>query len=442
MTPTFIFLLSFAIAANDPLAVRLTRGQELVYRGQFSEEARGASADRRTYDLEARAFVLESGRDAAEVAFLTVLRATGAAPEAAGSARLELAAVDQRGRITLHVTGTPPRIPLDGPPSLEPAGFIELPASPVNTWDVADGPRPPREWRIVGEEFRDGVRCLKLVGEQESAEWRQPTGTAPGWRRSEVIWLSVATGTVRRLERTVERRSAGDGSPGYSARTEYELVESTIFPDRLAADRRREVQQIAEFNERLAALPRGELPQLQALLGQIGRVASQPAYQPALIALRRRVEAAARGDVPPPADADPPVLPLAVGRPAPDFVTTDLVNGTAVRLARWRGRPVALLFIRPDSPTASAMLALAADLQARYAERLHLAVLVVSDEDRARPAWAESKLPLFAGRNPAAIYGVAGPSRVVVVDGAGVVRHLGDVGPGVIAAVQRVVSGN
>jgi hypothetical protein len=442
MAPIFPLLLSLAVAADDPLAVRLTRGQELVYRGHFREETRGPTgADRRAYDLEVRAFVLETGPDSAEVSLLTVLRAAGAAPDAAGSARLELAAVDHRGHITLRCTGVGPRIPLDGPPSLDPAGFVELPAGLANSWDVADGLRPPREWRIVGDDFLGGVRCLKLAGEQESAEWRQPTGATPGWRRSEVVWLSAVTGIVRRLERTVERRAAGEGSADYSARTEYELVESSIFPDRLAAERRREVRQIAEFDQKLTTLlPRSDSSQSQLLLAQIDRIVSPPAYRPEMVALRRRAEAGARGEVPPPADAaDPPVTPPAVGRPAPDFVTTDLVNGKAVRLARWRGRPTVLLFVHPDSAAASPTLNLAKDLKELYADRLHLAVMVVSDEEKARPAWAAAELPLFAGRDVAALYAVTGPSRVVVVDADGVVRHLGDAGPGVIDSVQRVV---
>jgi hypothetical protein len=444
MTPIFPLLICLAVAADDPLAVRLTRGQELVYRGKFAEELRGVKADRQAFDLEARAFILEAGSDSAEVAFLTVLRAAGSAVGATGSARLELAAMDHRGRITLHASGVAPRIPLDGPPSLEPAGLVELSNGPAAAWDVADGARPPRAWRIVGDDFQGGVHCLKLVGEQESAEWRQPTGTAPGWRRNEVVWLAIATGTVQRLERTIERRSGADGSAEYLAKTEYELAESTIFPERLAAERRREVRQIAEISQKLAALSipgaRPTLAQFESLLGQIDRVPSQPAYGPALTALRRRAESGYRGEVPPPADAaDPPSLPPAIGRLAPDFVTTDLVDGTVERLARWRGRPVALLFVRPDSPAASVTLSKAAELQKLYADRLRVAVLVVSDEDRARPAWTEANVPLFAGRDAAAIYAVTGPSRVVVIDGDGIVRYLGDAGPGVIAAVQGVM---
>jgi hypothetical protein len=436
MSPIFPLLIGLAIAADEPLAVRPMRGQELVYRGQFTEESRGLTVDRHSYEMESRTFVLETEPETSEVAFLTVLRATGAAT---GSARLELAMVNTRGRIKLQLTGLTPRVPLDGPPSLEPAGFVELPSQAVGKWDVADGSRPPRGWRIDGEEFRGGVRCLKLVGEQE----------ATGWRRTDTVWVTSTTGLVRRLERTIERWPDGV-SAGYTSRTEYELAESSTFPDQLGADRRREIDQAGEYAHKLAAL----LPQagrvappaaFAALIEKIKHfTADQPAtpYRPGVIALRRRAEAAMLGEAPPAEAPDPATVPPAVGRTAPDFVMTDLIGGTTARLARWRGRPVVLLFVRPDSTAAGPTLRLAADLQSRYADRLHVAVLVVSDESRARPAWAAAGVPLFAGKDAANLYAATGPSRVVVVDAQGTVRHLGDCGPGVIDAVHRVVSGN
>jgi hypothetical protein len=127
-----------------------------------------------------------------------------------------------------------------------------------------------------------------------------------------------------------------------------------------------------------------------------------------------------------------------VGRPAADFITADLSGGAPVRLARWRGRPALLAFVRPDGTSAARALRLAADLQSRYGDRLHVAVLVDSDEDRARPAWAAFGVPLLAGRAVAVLYG-ATADRLIIIDADGVVRHIADAGPGVIDAVQRLV---
>ncbi|HEX4592393.1 MAG TPA: hypothetical protein VH120_20855, partial [Gemmataceae bacterium] len=55
-------------------------------------------------------------------------------------------------------------------------------------------------------------------------------------------------------------------------------------------------------------------------------------------------------------------------------------------------------------------------------------------------AWRDFNVPLLAGRDVAKMYELTVPSRVIVLDADGVVRFLGDAGPGVIDAVQRVVA--
>jgi hypothetical protein len=444
MSPTFALLVAASIAVDEVPEIRPTPGQELVYRGRFAEESGGATNDRRSYDLEARAFVLQAGADAAEVAFLTLWRNSSSLD--AATARLEIGSADRRGRVGLHATGHPPIVPINGPPSLEPAGFVELPTGMFDgPWDTADGLRPPREWRCSGADLCLGVRCLKLTSEQQSTEWRRPTAEVPGWRRTDTVWVSASNGMVQRLERVIERRGGG-GQAGSVSRLEYERVESSTR--QLTADLRREIGEIAESNRRLAALlpasgrPAGPL-QFAPLVDRIDRfIADQPAtpYRPALLALRTRADAGRRGETPPTTDLpDPPSPPPAVGRAAPDFLTKSLLTGTPMRLARWRGRPAVLLFVRPDSTAASATLRLASDLQTRYADRLRVAVLVVSDEEKARPSWQEFGVPLFAGRDAAERYVVNAASRVVVLDSDGVIRFLGDTGPGILDAVHRTV---
>src|SRR6185436_11896890 len=57
------------------LTPRLVIGQELVYRGTYTEQASGAHVQlQRGYRLENRAFVLESGPRGLDVAVLTLLR--------------------------------------------------------------------------------------------------------------------------------------------------------------------------------------------------------------------------------------------------------------------------------------------------------------------------------------------------------------------------------
>src|SRR5437762_13746057 len=77
------------------LMPRLARGQELVYRGSFTEEVRGPGVQfQRAYRLESRAFVLDTPARGYDVAFLTTLKARSPQPgrgddNAPGSVRLE-----------------------------------------------------------------------------------------------------------------------------------------------------------------------------------------------------------------------------------------------------------------------------------------------------------------------------------------------------------------
>src|SRR5262249_48935309 len=82
---------------------RLNRGQELVYRGTFTEESSGGRVQfSRASRFESRLFVLDAPARGAEVAFLTVFKpreqqANTATPI---SVRLERATVDLQGKLT------------------------------------------------------------------------------------------------------------------------------------------------------------------------------------------------------------------------------------------------------------------------------------------------------------------------------------------------------
>ena len=88
---------------------RLSKAQELVYRGAFTEEAAGGSVQfSRAFRIESRVFVLDTPPQGADVAFLTILKKretpSGApavvGPPPAESVRLELARVDSQGGVT------------------------------------------------------------------------------------------------------------------------------------------------------------------------------------------------------------------------------------------------------------------------------------------------------------------------------------------------------
>ena len=84
--------------------------------------------------------------------------------------RLEIGKLDRMG----HVSGAPGvswLAPLDGPPTIECGAFVEAPLRRLGvaeTWEVAEGGRPPRTWHVEGIEAVNGVRAIKVVGQQQS----------------------------------------------------------------------------------------------------------------------------------------------------------------------------------------------------------------------------------------------------------------------------------
>src|SRR3712207_2318545 len=111
-------LMSCVLATAQPadrsewlLLPRLTRAQELVYRGSFEEQSSGAEVQfSRAYRLHGVVFVLDTTPRDAEVAFLTILRPrngrSGRVEDAApSSVRLEVVRVDSQGRVRAEPAG-------------------------------------------------------------------------------------------------------------------------------------------------------------------------------------------------------------------------------------------------------------------------------------------------------------------------------------------------
>src|SRR5437868_11402842 len=155
-------LLTCALVTAQPaersewlLFPRLSQGQELVYRGAYSEEALGRDVQfNRSHRLECRLFVLGSNARNTNIALYTVFRPRSAATQSGiqlepASARLELANIDHRGRLSAG-DGVTLAAPLEGPATLECGQFVEFPHGRVTlgqSWQVTEENRPPRTWK-------------------------------------------------------------------------------------------------------------------------------------------------------------------------------------------------------------------------------------------------------------------------------------------------------
>ncbi len=424
------------------LLPRLARGQELVYRGSLVEETLDHAIQfSRSYRVETRVFVLQTSAQGMEVAFLTILKLRPGRSErgddAPSSVRLEQARVDLQGRIVADA-GVSLAVPVEGPTTVECGAFVEWPRGPVRleqSWAVTEEGRPLRTWRVLGTEAINGIRCLKLEGLQQSDDWEQPRADHSAWRRRDLVWLTPRLGAAQRVERTWERREPARREPTQRTVMRYDLESSIPFPGQLYEDRRQEIQQARTLAETAAPLlpnPARYSPQTwDALLAKLTQhLDTHPPtpYREAVLQVKRRVEAARRGEVPPTmasAEAAMPPLVAALGQRAPDFLATNLLTGVSARLRHWQGRPVVMVFYHPASSTATDLLRFAQDLQEAHRQEAGVVGLSVSDDAKqVRQQQMELGLtfPILAGKGLRQTFTVEATPKLIVLDADGVVR--------------------
>jgi peroxiredoxin len=432
-------------AAEGIPVPRLSRAMELLYRGAFTEESTSGGVQfSRAYKLENRVLVLETTPRGAEVAFLTTLRsnAPGAHGDAApASVRLEVAQVDPQGRVIAENAekGMSLAIPLEGPPPVECGAFVEMPHHRPRAgqpWDVTEDGRPARTWQLAGTETVNGTSCLKLVGVQQSEDWDRPRADHTAWRRQDTVWLSPRLGVAYRVEREVLRREPARDEPHHKALLRYELDYNLPYTRQLFDDCGDEIYKTRSFLETAApwlASPGRYGPQLEAHLARINYyLDNHPAHTPyreALLQVKRRVEAAKRGEsppAPPPEEGAVTTAPAvaALGEAAPDFLATDFTHKQGARLRAWQGKPVLLVFYSPTSFQAEELLRFAQELADRHKD--HVAVLGLAMTDDAERVLHQRDtlqltFPLLDGTGLRAAYDVKETPKVMVLDANGIV---------------------
>lgn len=445
-------LISCALAPAQPasgsdwlLTPRLSRGQELVYRGTFTEESAGGGIRAsRTYRLDSRIFVLDASPDGADLALYTTLRQQAPRDERGapavttepGSVRLELARVNAQGRVTSG-TGTSLLVPLSGPATAECGALVEVPRGrvrPDDAWETGEEGRPPRSWTVAGTESVNGTSCVKVCGVQQSEDWARPRADRSAWRRQDVVWLSPRLGVAYRVERTIEQREPARQEPSQRTVVRYELESTLVYPGQLLEERQREINQartLAEAAEPLLREP-GKFgpPAFEALLARISRhLDGQPPtpYRDAVLQVQRRVQGARRGEVIPAKVEEPaaPITVATVGQPAPDFVVPGLTGKQSVRLHRLLGKPVLMVFYNPASAHAAEILRFAQAVHDTSRAGVTVLGLAVSDDDEGTlKQYEEMKLgfPLLAGKGLRLAYALEATPKFFVLDADGVVR--------------------
>jgi hypothetical protein len=422
-----------------PVPLRLERGQEFVYHAVYNQES-DRPGSHLTRLLDTYVLILDASPQGAQAAIMTVMRVENKpGEESVPVVRVEYARINPFGRVTFDPTSPLPLLPIDGPPTLDPLPFVELPAKvpePNRAWESVDADQVPLGRRLLVAEFHPLDRCWKLKSEQSSGDWNVAGRTV--WKRDEMAWMSLQHGFVVRLERTTEWRTESgerwksnlvadlDGLPA-----EWE-GNSTEFKERKA-----EIKTAVDFAKELDELtkPRGE-PDYRGysnLLRGLDRyVSRETPYAVAMKSLRRRAELARSGERPP----DPLIIrtqkespkPVEEDQLIPDFTAIDLGGGPALRSASLKGRPTLLIFFKPKSPLSMAVLRYtqaATDAYVKKARLVHVVLLAVeADSNEVGKLRAERQLemPVYDGKAVVGLFAGHSTPRVIVLDKAGTVK--------------------
>ena len=420
-----------------PAVPKLLCGHELIYRGTIEESTNDQGVIyQHKYLMETRLFVYEVTPEGFRIALLTKVTRQEDQSKNAPTARLELVRLTPEGKLVPE-RQTSLAVSLDGPTTLEIGFALEVPAGGLRreqTWTLAEPDRPPRTCRVLGLDTVQQVSCIKIQCLQQSEDWEQPRADQSAWRRQETVWLSTRYGLAQRVERIIERRTPAREEPTWRLTTRYELDSTLRFEGPFFEDLRREVQQAAAFQEKL-----------DELLPEVGRVGSKPfenllarldqhmqrtpgtPYRAALVQIRQQLEAARRGQTPVrPGDSALPRT-LTVGRPAPEFVLTDLTSGKVYSIRKWRGQVVLLCFYLPGAVTADDVLPFAQTLAQAKDPPVVVVGMAMSDEatvvHKLQMRYSLS-FPQLAARGLRHSYAVDATPRFVIVDAEGIVRAI------------------
>jgi hypothetical protein len=377
-----------------------------------------------------------------------------ATPKPPPIVRIELVRLDLAGKLSLLPADSltipvakrqPLPLPLmamEGLPTFETSLFVSFPSDQVRlgqTWSVPEWKRPAINFRIDGLDSVRGGRCFKIVAKQQTDDWETPSRDAAPWRRVETILVSAKNGYAARLERTIEKRDPQTGDLAFRSRLECDQLGSMRYSDRFGEDRRAEIaaalQFTAEFERLLPQAGRGGEQPFDALLQRIDQflsshLASEAVpFREATICLKRKVEGAKRGYIPPapPSPETNDTTVVRSGKPTPELATTDLTSGRAVNLTMLRGRPVVLLWYQPNSVrTAEPVLRFAQSLYDRYGDRAFILPLAIGDDAAAVKQRNDLNLAvhILAGRQVNKLHGVDSAPYFEVIGSDGIVKEV------------------
>jgi peroxiredoxin len=422
------------------LTLRLTRGQELIYRGSYGEETQSSAVlFKQNLRLDVKVFVLATSAEATNLAILTQLRSPELARKGSEEAvvkSLQLDIVRVNGQGKAEASSREPNLPLKAPPGLEWGMFIEAGRSPteVGIWKTTEANRPPILWKLVGSDNIGSLKCWKVVRVQQTEDWEKLRADRSAWKRTDTLWLVPRLGVAQRVERVIEHREPARQAPTEKYSVRYDLESCLQYPGELSTDRQREISLVQQVSQTLASIQDKQARsarQFEVLQARIANhLENQPPtpYRDAVLQIKRRVEAAQRGELPSEGTfvkSDKPGAIAESGRRAPDFVTTDFSARRSVAFKDWLGKPILMVFYNPGSRTAIELLNFAQETQAAHRDDLTILGLAMSEDAEVvlkLQADLHLTFPLVRGAGLRQSYTVETTPKLMLLDYKGIVR--------------------
>src|SRR5262245_1560153 len=447
-------MLAGLVLAAPPEATgpRLEKGLEVRWAGTFTEASfRPGVRSIRTYDVDTRVFVIDTGDHGADsVIFTRVFLRPDSKTPPSGVARIELARIDPRGKLSVlpsaadHDNPSPkarpwPLVQLQGLPCPDAGVFFEHPDKPLKVglvWSREETGRPIVSWKVTDADSFRGQPAVKIVGEQKTTGYYGERVRQAEWRRQDTLSVLPGNGFASRLERIVERREPEADELAFRSVLTLEHQGRVVYSGRLYEERKDEAVNAAAFtamlDRLLAAGGRDGAAGFESLVRRIEKYQSDHGasdtvpFREAVVFVRKRAESAAKGNLPPapPADEPGPDTVLVAGKPLPD-VTVPLVTAEGtITVSRLKGKPVVLAYFQPTAPSGPGVLKLAQTLQSE--KRGAVLPLAIGDPADAKALHAGLKLtvPVFDGTGVYKSHGLEATPVFVVVDAGGTVRQV------------------
>jgi hypothetical protein len=438
-----------------PQGPHLEKGLEVLWKGTFTEASfRPGVRGIRTYDVETRLFVLDTGDYGADAILFTrvFLKPDRKLTEpAAGVVRLDMVQINPKGRVQLMPSPADPDNPdaklrpwpsvqLQGLPTQEAGMFFEFPEKELKLglgWSREEIGRPDIAWKVADADSFRGYPALKLVAEQKTPGYYSERIKQMEWRRKDTLTVAPEKGFAARLERIIEKRDTESEELSFRSVLTLEQQGRMVFFEGGYQERREESVHAAAFTamlDRLLAVgDRDGAKPFEALARRVTTYINdhnsygRGPYREAILAVRKRAESAGKGNLPPapaPESTTKPADPLAIGSVIADVTAAGITTSASAKLSALKGKPALVAYFQPSAGSGRQVVRMLDELHHRKLGAI--VPLAIGDPADAKNLILDLKTPLsiYDGTGVYKTHGLSATPVFIVIDADGVIRHV------------------